>query len=79
MQNVGAAALFLPVVSRISARSGLPMSRLLMPMGFGLLSFRFLVAGWHVLKGQDEDMEYHHQMAGKNSPVEKPVEDGDQA
>ncbi len=34
MQNVGAAALFLPVVGRISARSGLPMSRLLMPMGF---------------------------------------------
>ncbi len=34
MQNVGAAALFLPVVSRISARTGLPISRLLMPMGF---------------------------------------------
>jgi len=34
MQNVGAAALFLPVVSRIAARSGIPMSRLLMPMGF---------------------------------------------
>ena len=34
MQNVGAAALLLPVVSRISAHSGLPMSRLLMPMGF---------------------------------------------
>ncbi|MEY6432082.1 SLC13 family permease [Thioalkalicoccus limnaeus] len=34
MQNVGAAALFLPVVSRIAARTGLPMSRLLMPMGF---------------------------------------------
>jgi len=34
MQNVGAAALFLPVVSRISARSGIPISRLLMPMGF---------------------------------------------
>ena len=34
MQNVGAAALFLPVVSRISVRTGLPMSRLLMPMGF---------------------------------------------
>ncbi len=34
MQNVGAAALFVPVVSRISARTGLPMSRLLMPMGF---------------------------------------------
>jgi di/tricarboxylate transporter len=34
MQNVGAAALFLPVVSRISARTRLPMSRLVMPMGF---------------------------------------------
>lgn len=34
MQNIGAAALFLPVVSRISARTGLPISRLLMPMGF---------------------------------------------
>ncbi|PSL17109.1 SLC13 family permease [Shimia abyssi] len=34
MQNVGAAALFLPVVSRISTRSGIPISRLLMPMGF---------------------------------------------
>ena len=37
MQNVGAAALFIPVVSRISSRSGLPMSRLLMPMGFGAI------------------------------------------
>ncbi|MGV6815832.1 MAG: SLC13 family permease [Thiotrichales bacterium] len=34
MQNVGAAALFLPVVNRISNRTGIPMSRLLMPMGF---------------------------------------------
>lgn len=34
MQNVGAAALFLPMVSRISSRTNLPMSRLLMPMGF---------------------------------------------
>ncbi len=34
MQNVGAAALFLPVVSRISSRTRLPMSRLIMPMGF---------------------------------------------
>ncbi|MEW5782148.1 MAG: SLC13 family permease [Pseudomonadota bacterium] len=37
MQNVGAAALFLPVVARISARTGLPMSRLLMPMGFSAI------------------------------------------
>lgn len=34
MQNVGAAALFLPVVSRISSRTNIPLSRLLMPMGF---------------------------------------------
>ncbi len=34
LQNVGAAALFLPVVSRISARANIPLSRLLMPMGF---------------------------------------------
>lgn len=34
MQNIGAAALFLPVVSRISTRTGLAMSRLLIPMGF---------------------------------------------
>lgn len=34
MQNVGAAALFLPVVNRISKRTGISSSRLLMPMGF---------------------------------------------
>ncbi len=34
MQNVGAAALFLPVISRISTRSGIPLNRLAMPMGF---------------------------------------------
>lgn len=34
MQNVGAAALFLPVMSRISAGTQIPLSRLLMPMGF---------------------------------------------
>ncbi|UCE88157.1 MAG: SLC13 family permease [Pseudomonadota bacterium] len=34
MQNIGAAALFLPVVSRISRSTQIPMSRLLMPMGF---------------------------------------------
>lgn len=34
IQNVGAAVLLLPAVSRISARSGIPFSRLLMPMDF---------------------------------------------
>ncbi len=37
MQNVGAAALFLPVVSRISSQTRLPMSRLVMPMGFAAI------------------------------------------
>lgn len=34
MQNIGAAALFLPVVDRISKRSGVSSSRLLLPMGY---------------------------------------------
>jgi len=34
MQNIGVAALFLPVVSRIAERAAIPISRLLMPMGF---------------------------------------------
>jgi C4-dicarboxylate transporter DctQ subunit len=29
-----------------------------MPLGFLLLGFRFLEAGWHVLKGIDSDMEF---------------------
>lgn len=34
MQNIGAAALFLPVAERLSERTQIPVSRLLMPMGF---------------------------------------------
>ncbi|NND92621.1 MAG: SLC13 family permease, partial [Granulosicoccus sp.] len=37
MQNIGVAALFLPVVSRVSSRTGIPMSRLLMPVGFCII------------------------------------------
>lgn len=37
MQNVGAAALFLPALMRISRQSGIPASRLLMPMGFAAI------------------------------------------
>jgi di/tricarboxylate transporter len=37
MQNIGAAALFIPVVNRISADSGIPASRLIMPMGFAAI------------------------------------------
>jgi len=34
MQNIGAAALFLPAAQRISKRMEVPVSRILMPMGF---------------------------------------------
>ncbi len=37
MQNIGAAALFLPALLRISRRVGLPESRLLMPVGFAAI------------------------------------------
>ena len=46
LQNVGAAALFLPVLSRISARSGIPLGRLLMAMGFcGILGGTMTLVG----------------------------------
>jgi di/tricarboxylate transporter len=37
MQNIGAAALFMPVVARISRRTSIPLSRLLMPMGYSAI------------------------------------------
>jgi di/tricarboxylate transporter len=37
MQNIGAAALFLPAMMRISNRSRLPISRLLMPLGYAAI------------------------------------------
>ncbi len=37
LQNIGAAALFLPVVERVAERTGLAVSRLLMPMGFAAI------------------------------------------
>lgn len=37
MQNIGAAALFMPVVTRIASRTGLSVSRLMMPMGFAAI------------------------------------------
>ncbi len=37
MQNIGAAALFMPVVERLSERTELPVSRLMMPMGFAAI------------------------------------------
>ena len=37
MQNIGAAALFLPVVERVGERTGIAAGRLLMPMGFAAI------------------------------------------
>ena len=37
MQNVGAAALFLPAIQRISRKTGIPISHLLMPIGFSAI------------------------------------------
>jgi di/tricarboxylate transporter len=37
MQNIGAAALFLPALLRLAKRTGLPESRLLMPVGFAAI------------------------------------------
>lgn len=37
MQNIGAAALFLPVTERMAERTGIPVSRMLMPMGFAAI------------------------------------------
>ncbi|TVQ96658.1 MAG: SLC13 family permease [Deltaproteobacteria bacterium] len=37
MQNIGAAALFLPVTERLAQRTSIPVSRLLMPMGFAAI------------------------------------------
>lgn len=37
MQNIGVAALFLPAVKRIGKQTGIPVSRLMMPMGFAAI------------------------------------------
>ena len=37
MQNIGAAALFLPVMQRLSRATGTPVTRLLMPLGFATI------------------------------------------
>ncbi len=37
MQNIGAAALFLPAIQRISKQQNIPLNRLLMPIGFSAI------------------------------------------
>jgi di/tricarboxylate transporter len=69
MQNVGAAALFLPVVSRISSRSGLPMSRLLMPMGFTAI-----LGGTVTMVGSSPLILLNDLMLSQNSALPSGVE-----
>jgi di/tricarboxylate transporter len=46
MQNIGAVALFLPAVMRISKKTRIPISRLLMPLGFaGILGGTLTMVG----------------------------------
>ncbi|MBN1763593.1 MAG: SLC13 family permease [Methanomicrobia archaeon] len=46
MQNIGAVALFLPAVMRISKKTSIPISRLLMPLGFaGILGGTLTMVG----------------------------------
>lgn len=44
-----------------------------MPLGFALLSYRFLVAGWHVIRGVDADMDYHEH--GEHDNLMAPQDD----
>ena len=37
MQNIGAAALFLPAIQRLSRQTGIPISQILMPIGFAAI------------------------------------------
>ena len=69
MQNVGAAALFLPVVGRISSRSGLPMSRLLMPMGFTAI-----LGGTVTMVGSSPLILLNDLMLSQNSALPDSVE-----
>lgn len=76
LQNIGAAALFLPVVSRIARRGNLAISRLLMPMGFcailggtitmvgssPLILLNDLLANLHTGLPQSTDAEPHFGM-----------------
>lgn len=45
----------------------------IMPLGFALLSYRFLIAGWHVIRGIDADMDY--QEHGEHDNLMAPSDD----
>lgn len=48
-----------------------------MPLGFALLAFRFVEAGWHVLKGKDADMAFAERGEHNQSTLMMGGDDGD--
>lgn len=46
-----------------------------MPIGFALLTYRFLLAGWHVVKGTDADIDFHEH--GEHDNLMAPRSDED--
>ncbi len=71
MQNVGAAALFLPVVSKITSRSNIPLSRLLMPMGFcAILGGTVTMVGSSPLILLNDLMETSNKILPEDSKME---------
>ncbi len=73
LQNIGAAALFLPVVNRIARRGNLAISRLLMPMGFcAILGGTITLVGSSPLILLNDLIAHSNQaMAGKFPAIEQ--------
>lgn len=71
MQNVGATALFLPVISRISLRTAIPMSRLVMPAGFcAILGGTITMVASSPLIMLNDLLDNANRFAPGNSPIE---------
>ncbi len=69
MQNIGAAALFLPVVDRISKRSGVAPSGLLMPMGYcAILGGTLTLIGSSPLILLNDLIDYSNQRLPRDVP-----------
>ena len=74
MQNIGAAALFLPVVDRVSRRTGIPVGRLLMPMGFcAILGGTVTMVGSSPLILLNDLLENANQGLPENVPKMEPL------
>lgn len=69
MQNIGAAALFLPVVDRISKRSGVAPSSLLLPMGYcAILGGTLTMVGSSPLILLNDLIHYSNSQLPANAP-----------